>query len=488
MSELVQIHSELNPIIWNTDRSMKSEIREQLLIIANAFLESIEIPIEVADIFLVGSQASYNYTEHSDLDVHIVANFEVLPVSKEIALSIYNQYKINFNKEYDITVKGLAVELYIEDICSGTASNGVFSILNDEWVKIPYELSNVGQIAFSVDSSALAAEANYIIENGSIDDVKDILNRIYLMRKNSIAIDGEFGLGNLIFKSLRNVGILDGLKNKLRDLYSKQLSLESLQLTEATRRDLLGKSKSSAKGMQRYKRRVKSRVVNSTKEFNKIDMNSFFKKDKLDVSILVHGETDNYLVRVSFSNVLDELYKQLNRGKDELTLRHVIRALVASFNRDDVYISCSCPDFYYRFSYQATENKYNSGEPQMIPANITNPNDSLGSGCKHTLLVLANHSWIIKTASVIFNYINYMKSKMPKSYANIIYPAIYRKDYEDDYQVDMFSKDDELIDDEETISDINAYAKDKGKFKAGNKSGVRFAKEPEVEDDEPLFV
>ena len=109
-------------------------------------------------------------------------------------------------------------------------------------------------------------------------------------------------------------------------------------------------------------------------------------------------------------------------------------------------MNCSCPDFIYRFGFQATQNKYDTYsfdkkkirnpklgvvDPQSIPANITNPKDSLGSSCKHTLLVLSNNSWLMKVASVINNYVKYMEKNYQKAYADIIYPAIYEKPYED---------------------------------------------------------
>ena len=56
---------------------------------------------------------------------------------------------------------------------------------------------------------------------------------------------------------------------------------------------------------------------------------------------------------------------------------------------------------------------------------MTNPNDTLGVGCKHIMLVLSNTSWCIKLASVIHNYINYMKSHYEKLYADIIYICVY---------------------------------------------------------------
>ena len=53
--------------------------------------------------------------------------------------------------------------------------------------------------------------------------------------------------------------------------------------------------------------------------------------------------------------------------------------------------------------------------PQFMPTDETNPNNELGAGCKHVLLVLGNTSWVIKVASVIMNYIKYIE----KSRVNI---------------------------------------------------------------------
>lgn len=137
----------------------------------------------------------------------------------------------------------------------------------------------------------------------------------------------------------------------------------------------------------------------------------------------------------------------------------------------------NCPDWFYRFSYQSTKNDTNSGEPQSIPANITNPNDTLGSACKHVLLVLNNTSWMMKVASVIFNYINYMKERYCKLYADIIYPAIYGKEYDGVVQFNIDDKTTELLDtDKDTIDISNKQAAERGKFKQGNEQGYRFVK------------
>ena len=45
---------------------------------------------------------------------------------------------------------------------------------------------------------------------------------------SGIVTDGEFSKGNFIFKEIRNLGLLDALKDTLKDIRSKELSVESL--------------------------------------------------------------------------------------------------------------------------------------------------------------------------------------------------------------------------------------------------------------------
>lgn len=60
------------------------------------------------------------------------------------------------------------------------------------------------------------------------DDIEKFINDIYELRKDSIANDGEYGLGNLVFKEFRNLGYLDNLKELRKQEKGKELSLENL--------------------------------------------------------------------------------------------------------------------------------------------------------------------------------------------------------------------------------------------------------------------
>lgn len=259
-------------------------------------------------------------------------------------------------------------------------------------------------------------------------------------------------------------------------------------LFEDKRSQLVAKSRHGAKerdGKNRYEKRVKSKVATSTRQYNKIDMNQLFRDNILTVNIEVQGETNDYIVSISFGGFLDNLQEQLSRNNDILDLRIILRALIESFNGDDVYIHCSCPDWKYRMAYWATVNSIITGTPENRPSNITNPNDDLGPGCKHVMLVLANHAWLIKVASVINNYVKYFEKHDKRRYADIIYPAIYGKEYEEPVQIDMFDDgSDELDTSTDIIDTANEVGAKSGQFKKGNKQGVRFASKSQESDDQ----
>lgn len=250
-------------------------------------------------------------------------------------------------------------------------------------------------------------------------------------------------------------------------------------LLEKSRNELISQAKRGERekgdGKTRYEKRLKQKVSSSNKTYNRIDMNQLFKDGILNVGIPVHGETDDYLVKLSFGDFLSNLQDELNRYDDsEIDLRIVTRAIISSFNKGDVYIRCSCEDWHFRMGYWATVDKFIDGEPELIPSDETNPDNKLGPACKHVLCVLTNTSWIIKVASVIVNYSKYMKRHKQRLYADIIYPAIYGKKYEEPVQLDVDTTD-ELETDSETIDRSNKYAREKGQFQKDNEQGIRFA-------------
>ena len=473
LTEKFEVHETLNPKLWSSDNKLLDDVKVKIVEIIEQFISTCDIPINMVDAHLVGSNASYNYTQYSDLDVHIISNFDLVDAPKEVLQVLYNALKAKFNADYDISIRGIDVEIYVEDIRSTAISNGVYSLYEDRWIRFPKKLTDVPQVEIEPEFSEWKEKFQTAINSGNSDSIVNVINDLYILRKNSLDSEGEYGKGNQIFKEIRNCGLLDSAKDAYKTFKSKELTIEHLQLHEESRKNLLSKSKQSNKGFQRFKRRVKSRVANTVKQYNAIDMNKLFKDDILTTDVQVKGETDTYVVKISFGGFLELLYDQL-KVTNEFNLKAVTRALINGFNRDDVYIHCSCPDWQYRFAYFATKNNINSGDAENRPSDTTNPNDMLGSACKQVLLVLSNTSWLLKVASVIHNYVNYMEKHHERLYQKIIYPAIWKKEYEEPKQLSLFDDEDELATDTDTIDTSNVYARTKNQFKKGNTSGIRF--------------
>ena len=159
-----------------------------------------------------------------------------------------------------------------------------------------------------------------------------------------------------------------------------------------------------------------------------------------------------------------------------------------NFLVEDSVIVHNCPDFKYRFRVWATKQGYNAGESETRPAKITNPNDTLGSGCKHVLAVLNNADWLNKISSVIVNYANYCKDNMEYNYSRFIFPKLYGMTYNKAVQLTINDLDkdgnvsDTLASDEALLNLSNALGKVRGRIKKGsNKNPV--ADNAKTDDD-----
>ena len=245
-------------------------------------------------------------------------------------------------------------------------------------------------------------------------------------------------------------------------------------ILEDKKGELVSQSKKSAnykdtsKGRNRYERRTKSKLASSVKYFNSIDMDKVFKSDILDVNIEVTGETNTYTVRISFSGFLDELHNFMVAKKlTEVDRKIIAQALSRAYNNYDVRFNCTCPDFRYRHAYNATQADNLVGDPEGRPIrpdvfhvgglSAANYDGSRGPMCKHVVLAMKDTSWLIRVASVIYNYINYMKDHMAREYQKYIYPAIYQEPYPDDeIQLDLTDIEQEPTETEEGI-DLSEY-------------------------------
>lgn len=229
INEWYRRNDTLNPKLWDLEtEKLRPEVREKLVAIVDQFEAFIDCPISICDIHLVGSNAAFSWSETSDLDVHVIANFDVVGNDNRILGMLYNAKKARFNDQYDLTIRGIEVELYVEDVKTTVVSNGIYSICDDKWVKKPVKTKLPPEPDIGRQLGRWEQYINQVCKSNVKEDIEECINKLYMLRKNSIAVDGEYGVGNALFKAVRDIGGLDKLKETLNKCVSRELSLEGL--------------------------------------------------------------------------------------------------------------------------------------------------------------------------------------------------------------------------------------------------------------------
>lgn len=228
VEDMITVQDKLNPVLWDSNNQLKTDIKKKILELVEEFRSTLDIPLKVLDVNIVGSNASYNYTKKSDIDVHIITNFDEYGYPEELVQAAMNSFKANFNSKYDVKYKGYDVEIYVEDVKSSPQSNGIYSVLKDEWIKEPVKLQPV-DVQLEPELSEYKDLIDDALKSNNVEQINSIIDDLYVLRRNSLVSEGEFSAGNLIFKQLRNDGLLDALKEKRVELASRELSVESLR-------------------------------------------------------------------------------------------------------------------------------------------------------------------------------------------------------------------------------------------------------------------
>jgi len=222
----VAYHTTLAPEAWQGNE-LKPEVRYKLLNAARMFIDTLEVPnFRLLDIVLTGSMANYNYTKFSDFDVHIVTQYSDLEC-EDLAETFYRAKKTIWNNEHDIIVRGHEVEMYVEDIDEPPVSAGVFSLLDNKWLKLPERKEpSIDDRAVNLKVADLTRRIGHVIHSADdADDIRRIQDKLRKMRRAGLDQGGEFSVENLAYKILRNLGYLDRLSKALDDQIDQGLSL-----------------------------------------------------------------------------------------------------------------------------------------------------------------------------------------------------------------------------------------------------------------------
>ena len=131
-----EFHDTLNPKLW-VNNKLKPEVASKLIEIADAFIESMEVPRNaIKDIVITGSSASYNYTPHSDIDLHLIVDFDKVHKDCPIVGDYLISKKSEFNNNHDIYIYGVPVEVYAEATDNENVHNGLYSLKDKYNIKV----------------------------------------------------------------------------------------------------------------------------------------------------------------------------------------------------------------------------------------------------------------------------------------------------------------------------------------------------------------
>lgn len=213
-------HQELNSALWDNNQ-LRKDVRYKLLEIAKHFAEFLKVEkLQLKDITISGSNAGYNYSEFSDIDLHLVV--EGAKDQEELFAAKKNQY----NFTYDIKLNGVPVELYVQDSKQSHHSAGIYSVLDNKWISEP-SASAPKTHPRDIKSKArnYAGQINQALRSNDLAKCKETMAELRRLRQAGLEANGEDSVENLAFKLLRARGQIDKLRKYIDKLESAKLSL-----------------------------------------------------------------------------------------------------------------------------------------------------------------------------------------------------------------------------------------------------------------------
>jgi hypothetical protein len=227
LSDAVKFNKTLNPRLWGRDEHLLPEVREKLMAIADDFREFLGVNgLDVKDITVSGSNAAYTYTPHSDVDLHLVV---AMPEGKngDVYRELFDAKKYQYNDQHNYKIGGYDVELYVQDADKTHHSQGIYSVLNNDWVSVPRRRRpEVDDISVQSKFEDIGHRIEQAIASGDPEQMAAISAKVKNMRQSGLDTTGEFGAENLAFKALRTQGLLDQLRTARNAVKDQELSLQ----------------------------------------------------------------------------------------------------------------------------------------------------------------------------------------------------------------------------------------------------------------------
>jgi hypothetical protein len=216
-------HDRLNPKLWDGIQ-LRPEVKVKLLQIAEKFREFIDIDVPVIDVQITGGQVTYHYTEQSDLDLHLIIDYGKIQCDQEVE-ELLDTKRLLFKEKFQINIRGIPVEPGTEDQTRPTVSSA-WSLKTNSWIREPKNYSG------KIDRKSIEKQyeywdnlIRYVLNQNDFEMAQKVLKLLRKYRKIGLKQTGEYGIENLVYKSLRNSKSLEKLVSYIDQTFDKNLSI-----------------------------------------------------------------------------------------------------------------------------------------------------------------------------------------------------------------------------------------------------------------------
>ena len=232
----------LPPKIWKDEETLNSRVRLKLLDIADDFWEFVNLTwVEPKGIIITGSICNFNWSKFSDIDLHLIVDFNEIDSKTEFVRQYLDSKKNEWNNEHEgLKIMGFPVELYVQNIGENPEAGGIYDLEENVWIRKPnpHSIKNIGLNKFNIKDKAAEimtiindmcetlSSTNDEYEVSKIgEDAHYLWDKVKDLRKKSLTKRGENGAGNIVYKVLRRTGYLDKLFKLFSASYDKSNSI-----------------------------------------------------------------------------------------------------------------------------------------------------------------------------------------------------------------------------------------------------------------------
>jgi hypothetical protein len=211
--------------------SMHKEIRDRLIEVTEKFMDFIDIEFFIHDIILTGSLSNYNWSKYSDVDLHILIDYDETDYNLDLLKGFFDSKRSLWNKQHEIMIKGFDCEIYVQDVKEKHTASGIYSILNDNWVVTPQKTVQSIDKDMIIKKSSIfediidQIDSDFDSGKDVSDDILKTKQKLKKFRQSGLDKGGEYSYENLAFKLLRRNGYIGKLLDIQTKTTDKKLSI-----------------------------------------------------------------------------------------------------------------------------------------------------------------------------------------------------------------------------------------------------------------------